>query len=171
MADRHLDDVFGIRPVPKRNKRESVARLRNIHSCAADRICIYVIGDANASASKVGVSRTPYQRLATLSTWAGSEMWMCYFAEVSRSEGFAIEREYHRAREARGEKITGEWVSAPRDGIARELRAIMAARGITPSHEVGDTGESECGSQASRGWVSEGGWDVPINAVNCRNRR
>lgn len=158
MADRHLDDVFGLRPVPKRKCTDHKGnRLKEAHSCAPDRICIYVLGPDDPSVSKVGVSRTPYCRMRALRNWRGQELRMCYFAGVSRSEGYQIETAYHAQRKECGEQIEGEWVRAHRAGITKTIRAIMADMGVVPSIEVGDTGEQEDGDGASRAYCVPGG--------------
>ena len=170
MADRQLDDVFGIRPVPKRRKNGSLKRpdpmkqkLRAMHECDKHSICIYVIGPDDESVSKVGVSRAPYRRLMDLQRQGGPELRLCYFAEVERAEGFMVERHFHDLRRMKGETIKGEWFRRPRALLTRELRQLMQVLDVTPRMEVGDTGETETGEEASKGWCPLEPFAIPRN--------
>ncbi|WP_323008948.1 GIY-YIG nuclease family protein [Paracoccus sp. (in: a-proteobacteria)] len=156
MDNRQLDDIFGIRPVPRRHKNGNAARrdptqqrLDDLYNCAADRICIYILGPDDEGVSKVGVSRTPYRRMHQLKCWNGAPLRMCYFAEVSRAEGFAVEKAFHSQRNDCGETIKGEWVRTDRRLITRQIRGIMRDMGVVPSSEFGDTGETREGEVSS----------------------
>lgn len=175
MAERQLDDVFGIRPVPKRHKSGNlrvrpawVKEAESLHLAPEGRICIYIIGPDDERVSKIGVSRAPYRRMVELKDWQGKQLRMCFFAEMARAEGFAVEAAYHRIRRANGETVMGEWVSVPRQIITKQISEIIRDLGITPSHQAGDTGDAGIGADASNHWFKRDGLAVPINMSGRR---
>ena len=173
MAERQLDDVFGIRPVPKRNKR-GVSRdklkagqdkFRDLYRAKPGNICLYVLGPDDSSVSKVGVSQHPYRRMTDFREWNGQALRMCYIAEMTRAQGFSVEAQFHRACRGQGLSVEGEWVSVPRAELTRLIRGIIASSGISMVNELGDTGETASGEGASMPWEREDKYFIPIASV------
>jgi hypothetical protein len=155
MARKPLEELFAIRPVPRKQKSGrapglsgEAKRRAGIHSCPPDRICIYVMGPVSGK-SKVGVSRAPYKRMMEHERAKAQELMMCYFAEVPRTDGFAVEAAFLNLCKSKGFNPEAEWVDYPREAITADLRRIMRAMGVTPSVEVGDTGERSSGRRTS----------------------
>lgn len=169
MGSSRLDDAFGINPIPRRSRQNpGKARLVDLYKCEEGKICIYIIGPNDERYSKVGVSRTPYNRLKSLGKWRGQELRICYFAEIGLHDGFKIEKIYHTRCKQRGEHVEGEWICAERKSITRDIRAIMADLSLTPSAEFGDTGDDRIVDDLSKPLRSKDRYIIPVNG---RRRR
>lgn len=177
MAGNRFDEEFGIRPVPKRHKNGGFRKLdtdkadrRKAHYSTPDRICLYIISTASAAVSKVGVSRDPYNRVVAVGNELGQELRLCFFIELSRADGYALETEYHRRMREAGFTVTGEWVDIPRPVIAKQIRLLVREMGLEVFKEVGDPCETETGEGASGPFAAAKGWQTPAEK-RCRKIR
>lgn len=178
MAKNTLAEQFQIRPVPKKRKDGRAlgpAGLRKawngMHECADGMICVYVVGPEDDRLSKVGISIYPYGRMEALMRDAQMPLLMCYFAEMTKGQGRLVEQTFLRECKNAGAGVDGEWVSSPRDKITTRLREIMRENGITPTKEVGDTGDSRWTDATSPARTYVGGEGFSLGITPSRKKR